>query len=126
MHKNISILFVLLFLLLLFPFLTIVSNYITGHTAYVSLNEVINKNLFLSGDRITIDGTINGDVYAFAKTVVINGRVNGDIYASGGTVSIGGYVRDSVVIAAQNVSLSSSPSSSGGVVFAAKRLENVK
>ncbi len=48
--------------------------------------EVINDDVFLSGDQVVMDGTINGLLLATGETVTINGTVNGDALLFGNTV----------------------------------------
>jgi cytoskeletal protein CcmA (bactofilin family) len=54
----------------------------------VAADEVIDDDLFLSGDQVTMDGTINGNLFASGNMVTINGTVNGDLFIGGNNVVV--------------------------------------
>ncbi len=58
------------------------------NTGIVEAGEVINDDLFLSGDTIRMDGEVNGLLLATGNTVIINGTVNGDLLAFGSSVTV--------------------------------------
>ncbi len=70
-----------------------------GDTVTVPANEVVNDDLYVAGETITIDGTVKGDVVAFGQTIIINGTVEGDLIAAGKEVIINGTVQDDARIA---------------------------
>ncbi len=69
----------------------------------VPAGQVIDDDVFLSGQNVTVDGTINGNLLATGSTVTINGTVNGDAFLAGqslivtenatinGNLFLGGY-----------------------------------
>lgn len=75
-------------------------------TVTIAKDEVVDDDLFVGGQNVTIDGTVNGDVYVGAQTVKINGTVNGNLHAGGQTVALGGTVKNSAYIGAQDITVS--------------------
>jgi len=103
--------------------------------AAVPKNQVVNDDLFITGQEVLVEGTVNGDVYAAGGMVRIRGTVNGDVLAAGGNVEIsgkitqdiraaGGNVRideaqvgDSVTVVGGNISIDKETKIGGGLVF---------
>ena len=57
-----------------------------GQTVEITKSENIKGDLFLTGNRIVIDGTVDGDVYAFGQDIEVNGRITGDLLTAAQTV----------------------------------------
>ncbi len=72
----------------------------------VETGEVVDDDLYIAGNEVTIEGTVNGDVWAAGSTVTITGDVNGNIVAVGQTVIINSEVSGSIIAAAQTVTAS--------------------
>ena len=79
----------------------------TGNTVSVGANEVIDDDLFASGQSVFIAGQVRGDVFAFGQTVRITGPVEGSVMAAGQSLQITDTVGGSVRAAGQSVTLSS-------------------
>lgn len=77
----------------------------TGERVVVARDEVINDDLFVSGNTVTVDGTVNGDLIAVGQTVVINGKVTGNLIAAGSGVTVNGEVGHDVFAAAGVVTI---------------------
>ncbi len=71
----------------------------------VSETQTINDDLFVSSNRVVIEGVVNGDVYAVGSDVSIRGVVNGDVFAAGSSVEVTGTIRDDLYAAGQTISL---------------------
>ena len=71
----------------------------------IASGEVIDDDLYVAGNSITIDGTVNGDLWAAGGTLTINGTVNGDVVAAVGTLNIDGEVGQSVRVVAGEVNI---------------------
>ncbi len=69
----------------------------------VNQNEIINGDLFISGDNIKVDGTVYGNVFAGGSTIEISGNVYGNVFAGGSDVNITGNVSKSVYVGAGTV-----------------------
>jgi len=65
-------------------------------TIIIASGDTIDDDLYLAGNRITINGTINGDVLAVGDTITVNGRINGNLTAVGSTVNVNGVVTNAV------------------------------
>lgn len=92
---------VLLVLLLLFLNTSMVLAFETrrGTMVKISSTEVIEGDLFVTGETIIIEGTINGDLIAAGRTIMVNGIVNGSIIAGAQTIYINGEIARAVRIA---------------------------
>jgi hypothetical protein len=62
----------------------------------VQTGSVIEKDVFLTGQNPTLDGTVNGDVFAFGSDVAIKGEINGSLFVVGNQVILDGDVTGSV------------------------------
>ncbi|MCD4811922.1 polymer-forming cytoskeletal protein [bacterium] len=72
-------------------------------------SEIIEENLYISeAQTITIDGVVDGDLFAAAENLTISGTITGDIYAAGRIIDISGNVYGNVFLAAQAVDISGS------------------
>ena len=78
----------------------------SGDTVTVASGEVVDDDLYIAGNTITIDGTVNGDLWAVGNTITINGEVKGSIVAAGQTVSINGNVDHAARLAGETVNVS--------------------
>lgn len=66
----------------------------TGNTVTIGANEIIEDDLYIGAETVTIDGTIKGDLIVGAATVIINGTIEGDLIAGARDVVINGTVQD--------------------------------
>ncbi|MBU0618666.1 polymer-forming cytoskeletal protein [Patescibacteria group bacterium] len=73
--------------------------------AVVAKEEVIDDDLFVTGESVIIEGTINGDLYAVGQNIKISGTVNGDVVAAGGTLEITGEIKDDVRVAGESINI---------------------
>src|ERR1700746_1719108 len=76
-----------------------------GQTAEVRKDENIKGNVYLSGERVEVEGTVDGDVYAAGKDIEIDGHVTGDLISAGRTVWIRGQVDGNVRSAGNTVNV---------------------
>lgn len=65
-------------------------------TAEVRQGETIKGDIYLSGERVRIEGTVEGDVYAASKDVDIDGHVTGDVISGCRSLRILGQVDGNV------------------------------
>jgi cytoskeletal protein CcmA (bactofilin family) len=61
-------------------------------TVEVSQNEIIKGDIYISGERVRIEGTVEGDVYAAGKDVEIDGHVAGDVISACRSLRVLGQV----------------------------------
>lgn len=73
----------------------------SGESILIPEGEVVEDDLYLFGNTITIDGTVKGDVVAFGSTITIGetGVVEEDLTAAGQSVIVNGQVQDDARIA---------------------------
>ncbi len=62
----------------------------------VNHDEVIDDDLYASGESVIIDGVITGDLISFSSQTTINGTVEGDVLAMGQYLTVNGEVGGSV------------------------------
>lgn len=91
-----AVLLMVLFLLTLSP--AFAGTGISGNDVVVEAGEVIDDDVYVSGNSVRIDGTITGDLIAVGSTVIVNGTVGGDVMAAAQSVRINGEVGDDVRI----------------------------
>lgn len=72
---------------------------------YVGPDEVIDDDLFVSSDTVTVDGTVNGNLFASGGRITINGTVGGDLFVTGAEVEVNGTVGGNLAFAGQLLSL---------------------
>ncbi len=66
---------------------------------------VVDDDLFITGEKVVVDGTVNGILFAFGNTITINGIVNGDVIAAGSTIIVneGAKISGNLFTGAQSV-----------------------
>lgn len=84
----------------------------------VGADDVIDDDLYISGETVTISGTVNGDVFASAGTLDVDGTINGDLYAGAGTADISGTIRDDLVLGTGTAILNSATIGDSAIVGA--------
>ena len=77
----------------------------TGKEVTIAKDEIIEDDLYMTGETMTVKGTVKGDVVASGRVVRIEGIVEGDVMAAGQAVVIDGEVRDDVRIAGMTLKL---------------------
>jgi len=82
----------------------------SGESIIIPAGEVVEDDLYLFGNTITIDGTVKGDVIAFGGIITIGqtGVVEEDLTAAGQSVIVNGQVQDDARIAGAVLLLDSS------------------
>ena len=78
----------------------------TGNTITVTSGEVVDDDLYVAADAVTIDGAINGDLWSAGGTITVNGVITGSVMAVAETVKVGGEVDHAVRAAGQTLSIS--------------------
>jgi cytoskeletal protein CcmA (bactofilin family) len=76
-----------------------------GQSITVASGEVVDDDLLVAADTVTIDGTVNGDLWAVGTTVTINGVVNGSVVAASQLININGHVERAVWAAGQTINV---------------------
>src|SRR5690606_14682587 len=94
-----------------------------GDRVVIAADQVINDDLYVSGNEIVIDGTVKGDVYAIGQTITINGTVDYDVIAAAQTLTINGKVGSDARLAAQAIILGENAEIARSLLSAAFSLE---
>jgi len=91
---------------MLMPSGTTATEFRKGQNAEVTSSEVIKSDIFLSGDRLSVDGTVEGDVYAFGRSLDVTGHVLGDVIVFAHDVRVTGQVDGNVRSFTNNLNVS--------------------
>jgi cytoskeletal protein CcmA (bactofilin family) len=92
----------------------------------IGAKEVINDDLYLTADKITIDGIVKGDAVIAASQITLNGMVEGDLIAAGRIITLNGTVNDDVRIAGQVLVLGETAQIKDDLIAAGYNLESKK
>jgi cytoskeletal protein CcmA (bactofilin family) len=73
-----------------------------GENVTIGADDVVEDDLYVAAQTVTVEGTVRGDLVAAGGTVRVNGgTVEGDLISAGQTVIVNGTVEDDVRIAGQ-------------------------
>jgi len=73
-----------------------------GDNVTIGADEVVEDDLYVGAQTVTVEGTVRGDLVAAGGTIRLNGStVEGDLISAGQTVIVNGTVEDDVRIAGQ-------------------------
>jgi cytoskeletal protein CcmA (bactofilin family) len=90
----------------------------------IGTKEVINDDLYLAADKITIDGIVKGDAVLAASEITLNGTVEGDLIAAGRVITVNGTVKDDSRIAGAILILGEAARVNDDMMAAGYSLEN--
>lgn len=89
----------------------------------ISAGEIIDDDVFISGNMVVVDGTINGDLFATGNLISINGIVNGSLVLAGQNIKVNGQVTGSIYAASSGMTLGQSGSVGRNLFYAGFGLE---
>jgi hypothetical protein len=72
----------------------------------IAADEVIDDDVFMSSETVSIDGTVNGALFISGDKITVNGKVNGDLVMSGSEVQVNGAVNGNLAFIGQSLALS--------------------
>jgi cytoskeletal protein CcmA (bactofilin family) len=78
------------------------TEYRGGQSPTVNKDESIKGDIYMSGERVRIEGTVEGDVFAAGKDIEIDGHVTGDVICAGRLLQVRGTVDGNVRGAGNN------------------------
>lgn len=90
---------------------------------HVAAGEIVDGDLYATGEVITIDGIVRGDVVASGREITLNGTAEGDFMAAGQAVVVNGAVGDDVRIAGMALKLAGTAEVAGDMLAAGFSLE---
>lgn len=73
----------------------------------ITISNTVEKDLYITGENIVIDGDVFGNVYLFGGTVTINGDIARNVYVMAGDVEINGEVLRDVFVMGGTVNINS-------------------
>jgi cytoskeletal protein CcmA (bactofilin family) len=89
----------------------------------IGAGEVIDDDLFLTGETVEMNGTVNGDLFATGQRITINGEVNGNLFVSGSDITLNGVVNGSVFGAAAQITVQPKAAITGSASFGASAVD---
>ncbi|HEU5015070.1 MAG TPA: polymer-forming cytoskeletal protein [Roseiflexaceae bacterium] len=95
-----------------------------GQDVVITANDVINDNLYVAANTVTIDGTVKGDLTAVAQRITISGTVQGDVLAAAQAIVVYGTVGGDMRSAGQAIMLGPRARVGGDLAIGAASLEN--
>lgn len=80
----------------------------TQENQTIANNNIKKADVYLTGDEVTIDYVVDGNLFVVAKTVNINSQIGGDAFICASKINIGeqGYIFSNLFAAAQDVEIS--------------------
>ncbi len=78
----------------------------SGTRVTIASGEIVDDDLYVAAETITIDGIINGDLWACGSKVIVNGLVKGSVMAIGETININGDVGHAVRVGGKTINIS--------------------
>jgi cytoskeletal protein CcmA (bactofilin family) len=91
---------------------------------FIAQGEVVDNDLFISGEKVQVDGDVNGDVFATGQEVVINGNVAGNVFLAGQILEVNGVVDGSVYGAGYSLKIGPTSQVSGNIYSAGFSFES--
>lgn len=70
------------------------------HTSAVPAGQVIENDVFLTGEKPVVEGTVNGNVFIVGSDVTISGEVNGSVFVMAERLTLPGRVHGGLYAAA--------------------------
>jgi len=89
----------------------------SGDTAVVGTDEVIDDDLFISGQTVTVDGVVTGNLFAAGAIVTVNGTVEGSLFMAGRTLAANGTVNGSLFASSYSMSVGPEADTDGNLYF---------
>jgi hypothetical protein len=77
----------------------------SGEVYRLEPGEVVEDDLYVTGNQVIIDGTVQGDLIAAGNVIEINGTVEEDAILAAGGIIINGTVQDDIRMAAGGIEL---------------------
>jgi cytoskeletal protein CcmA (bactofilin family) len=90
----------------------------TGETVIIPEGEVIDDDLFVTGNRVEINGTVKGDLFATGNLITVNGTVEGSMFSAAQSIEINGEIGGSLYTAGYSIKTGEAASIGRNVYFA--------
>ena len=89
----------------------------SGDNVVIGAEEVIDDDLFVSGNRVEVNGTVRGDLLAAGAEVIVNGDVEGSLAIAGQTLVVNGSIDGSVYGGSYSLTIGPEAEVGGNVYF---------
>ncbi|MFZ3057526.1 MAG: hypothetical protein WA092_00585 [Minisyncoccales bacterium] len=96
---------VLAFIFCVFPLAFSSAMTVTEKNINLPQGEVINDEVLLVGNNITVNSDVIGNIYAFGQKIYINGNVDGDIIGAAQSIVVNGNVTGNIRTASQSIEI---------------------
>jgi hypothetical protein len=77
-----------------------------GDTVQVHKNEMIQGDIFMSGQILRVEGTVDGDVFAFGQQVDVSGHITGDLICFSQSARVSGKIDGNIRSFTNNITVS--------------------
>jgi cytoskeletal protein CcmA (bactofilin family)/uncharacterized membrane protein YhaH (DUF805 family) len=77
---------------LMMPAMAEATEFRKEHRAEVRKDETIKGDIYMTGERVLVDGVVDGDLYVTGKDIEINGHITGDVISAERMMLIRGQV----------------------------------
>jgi cytoskeletal protein CcmA (bactofilin family) len=101
-----KLLVILLVFALLLPGVYAVQTVNNPNGSVVTIEEDTHDDLFVSDEKVIINGNVNGDLFATGGEVIVNGNVTGDAYIAGGNITVNGQIAGELITAGGQATIS--------------------
>ncbi|MEZ4705918.1 MAG: polymer-forming cytoskeletal protein [Caldilineaceae bacterium] len=76
-----------------------------GANIVIPANQVIDDDLFVSGETVEVNGVVKGNLFAAGTEVTVNGHVEGSLFIAGQTLKANGPVDGSIYVGGYDFTL---------------------
>lgn len=76
-----------------------------GNTVVITADQVVDDDLFVSGEIVEVNGLVKGNLFATGTEVTVNGHVEGSLFMAGRTLEANGKVDGSVYVGGYDLTL---------------------
>ena len=97
-----------------------------GNQVLIAEDEVIDDDVYVFAQTVTVNGTIKGDLIVAGQQININGSVDGDLIAAGQQIIVNAKVSDDVRIAGQTLTIQDGADINDDLIAAGYSLECTK
>jgi hypothetical protein len=70
-----------------------------GQNVTIAADEIVDDDLYVTGEVVRIDGLVRGDVFAAGREISFSGAALGDLTAAGQSIVVAGSIADDVRMA---------------------------
>ncbi len=105
MKKTSLLIGVILTLAFLIPSAVFAYNVKTSDSIYIADDEVVEGNMYVMANNVTIEGVVNGDLLALSQNINVKGAITGDIITISQNLNVEGEIGGNIRSIANTVSI---------------------